>query len=163
MTTWPTISRIDSASPESRMASPGWNQLKHRLPLLERRCSGNSTQNRSFQPAVSSPNHDHKRPHPGCIHARPRPAPSWARESMGGKARFEIAGVHAKAGQFDHWAGVLVVGHIRSPMPMMGMNTLYGDECCGAQFFRADTSRERLQSSRRRLWRRAVRRIKTKG
>lgn len=37
------ICRIDSASPQPRRVSSGSNQLKHRLGLLARRCSGKST------------------------------------------------------------------------------------------------------------------------
>ena len=47
---WATIWRIDSASPASRAVSPGSNQLKQRLGLLARRCSGAS----SAKPARSA-------------------------------------------------------------------------------------------------------------
>ena len=49
------IWRIDSASPRSRSLSDGENQLKQRLGLLARCCSGNSSKNPCSSARVDQP------------------------------------------------------------------------------------------------------------
>jgi hypothetical protein len=47
-TAWPTIWRIDSASPWPRLVSPVSNQVKHELALLAVRCSGSTRAKRHW-------------------------------------------------------------------------------------------------------------------
>ncbi len=43
LTVWATMPRIEAASPQPRVTSPGWNQLKQRLRLLNGVCCGRTT------------------------------------------------------------------------------------------------------------------------